>query len=324
MRRLKKVLFFLSENANGLRACIAGRATCPPLLLSTISFMSIRDLTSTFALAFLQKSRNAVNFFLDCNSMVDALVNHSKPYAFSPQHIDAAIIDLDGTLVDTLGDFVAALELMQCDLSARGFVTLPLKADRVVEMVGKGAENLVKSALDHLNSLHAGANKFSGAVNSPTTTEFALTRFLAHYKVISGQHAALYPGVLAGLRACRTAGLPLACVTNKPLAFAQPLLRHLGLDEFFSLVYGGDSFARKKPDPLPLLKTCEALGTLPARTLMVGDSSNDAKAARAAGCPVVLVTYGYNHGQPVRAVDADGWFDSLADLFGPAALTAPV
>ena len=93
-----------------------------------------------------------------------------------------------------------------------------------------------------------------------------------------------------------------------------PLLRAKGLDGFFAHVFGGDAFERKKPDPLPLLKTCEALGTDPARTLMVGDSSNDALAARAAGCPVVLVTYGYNHGQPVGAVDADGFVDSLAQL----------
>jgi phosphoglycolate phosphatase len=79
-------------------------------------------------------------------------------------------------------------------------------------------------------------------------------------------------------------------------------------------VFGGDAFARMKPDPLPLLKTCEALGVAPAQALMVGDSCNDAQAARAAGCPVVLVTYGYNHGQPVRAVDADGWVDALTEL----------
>jgi phosphoglycolate phosphatase len=114
-------------------------------------------------------------------------------------------------------------------------------------------------------------------------------------------------------RAAR-AGLRLACLTNKPTEFARPLLQAKGLDAYFEVVFGGDAFERKKPDPLPLLKTCEALGTLPARTLMVGDSSNDARAARAAGCPVVLVTYGYNHGEPVRAVDADGFVDSLAEL----------
>lgn len=239
-------------------------------------------------------------------------------------HIDAVIIDLDGTLVDTLGDFVAALERMRGDMTERGFVTSPLAAERVIEMVGKGADHLVKSALNHLDSLQAQANRADDAINSEVNFQFGLARFLAHYQVISGQHAALYPGVLDGLRACRAAGLSLACVTNKPLAFAQPLLQQLGLSAFFSHVYGGDSFERKKPDPLPLLKTCEALGTLPARTLMLGDSSNDAEAARAAGCPVVLVTYGYNHGQPIREVDADGWVDSLADLFQPAGLTEPL
>ena len=95
---------------------------------------------------------------------------------------------------------------------------------------------------------------------------------------------------------------------------AHPLLASLGLEGYFSQVFGGDSFPKKKPDPLPLRKTCEALGTLPGRTLMLGDSSNDAQAARAAGCPVVLVTYGYNHGEPVQAVDADGLIGSFEEL----------
>jgi phosphoglycolate phosphatase len=106
----------------------------------------------------------------------------------------------------------------------------------------------------------------------------------------------------------------LACLTNKPTAFAVPLLESKGLADYFSVVFGGDAFERKKPDPLPLLRTCEAMGTTPARTLMLGDSSNDAQAARAAGCPVVLVTYGYNHGEPVRQVDADGWLNRLDEL----------
>jgi phosphoglycolate phosphatase len=119
---------------------------------------------------------------------------------------------------------------------------------------------------------------------------------------------------LAGLQALCNAGLPLACLTNKPLAFAQVLLRDKGLDGFFDHVFGGDSFERKKPDPLPLLKTCEALGTPPAHTLMVGDSQNDGLAARAAGCPVVLVTYGYNHGDPIAHAPHDALVDSLAQL----------
>ena len=89
-----------------------------------------------------------------------------------------------------------------------------------------------------------------------------------------------------------------------------------GLDGYFEFVFGGDSFARKKPDPLPLLETCRALGTLPARTLMVGDSRNDAEAAHAAGCPVALVSYGYNHGEPIRAVPAAAYLDRIGQLLG--------
>ena len=119
---------------------------------------------------------------------------------------------------------------------------------------------------------------------------------------------------MQGLRQLQSLGLKLACVTNKPTAYAQELLRSKALDGFFALTLGGDAVQRKKPDPQPLLMACELLGSVPSQTLMVGDSSNDAQAARAAGCPVLLVTYGYNHGQPVRAVDADAFTDSLAEI----------
>jgi phosphoglycolate phosphatase len=109
-------------------------------------------------------------------------------------------------------------------------------------------------------------------------------------------------------------GWRLACLTNKPVAFAQGLLEAKNLTGYFEQVFGGDSFERKKPDPMPLLKTCEALQTAPANTLMVGDSRNDAQAADAAGCPVVLVTYGYNHGEPIQQVPALAWVDSLAEV----------
>ena len=227
---------------------------------------------------------------------------------------DAAIIDLDGTLVDTLGDFVAALELLRTDFFDKGYVTKPFTPSAVEPMVGKGSENLVYTALSILNCLPGQVLIAGDAIDSEKNFAWACGRYQQHYRSVSGQHAVVYPGVLAGLQALQAAGLALACVTNKPVAFAKPLLTQLGLAEFFSHVFGGDSFARKKPDPMPLLKACEALGTLPGRTLMVGDSSNDAAAARAAGCPVVLVTYGYNHGQPVHKVDADRFVDSLAQL----------
>jgi phosphoglycolate phosphatase len=170
-------------------------------------------------------------------------------------------------------------------------------------MVGKGSEHLIRSVLAHV-----------GAADVDAVYDRAWQRYEHHYLQLNGQFADVYPGVLEGLQALRARGLRLACLTNKPLSFARPLLEQKGLAPLFELVFGGDSFERRKPDPLPLLKTCEALGTQPARTLMVGDSSNDARAARAAGCPVVLASYGYNHGQPVREVDADGFVDALTEL----------
>jgi phosphoglycolate phosphatase len=216
------------------------------------------------------------------------------------QGIRAAIVDLDGTMVDTLGDFDVALNDTLKDLG-RPAVT---RAD-IERMVGKGSAHLIRSAL-----LHGGLGADAAAALQPE----AWTRYQAHYLAGNGQHSAVYPGVREGLAALRARGLPLACLTNKPLGFARPLLLAKGLEGFFAHVFGGDSFARTKPDPLPLIKTCEALGTPPAQTLMVGDSQNDGIAARAAGCPVVLVTYGYNHGDPIAQAPHDRLIGSLAEL----------
>ena len=216
-------------------------------------------------------------------------------------------------MVDTVGDFVAAINLMLRDLWPDAPTALMVEARVVETMVGKGSENLVRSVLNHAQ---AQVKRAQPAIDLIAKYDQAFARYQHHYQTVSGLYSNVYPGVPDGLWALQAAGLKLACVTNKPVAFARPLLALKGLDGFFSEVFGGDSFERKKPDPLPLLKTCEALGTLPARTLMIGDSSNDAAAARAAGCPVVLVTYGYNHGERVRGVDADGFIDSIAALVG--------
>lgn len=235
-----------------------------------------------------------------CFLLYHMLLPHPALRSF---HFDAAIIDLDGTMVDTLGDFSAALNAMLADLQ------LPAIAPDAIEaMVGKGSEHLIRSVLAHVR-----------VADIEALYPQAWARYQQHYLAINGQYARVYDGVREGLEALRAQGLRLACLTNKPLSFAQPLLRAKGLDGLFEQVFGGDSFARKKPDPLPLRKTCEALGSAPARTLMVGDSSNDAQAARAAGCPVALVSYGYNHGQPVRAVDADAFLDNLCELTAVAA-----
>ena len=212
--------------------------------------------------------------------------------------VDAVMIDLDGTMVNTLGDFAQALNRMLADLALPAIDPLAIE-----HMVGKGTEHLLRTVLAHV-----------GVADVDARYAAAWQRYQHHYLQLNGQYAQLYPGVLEGVQALAASGLPLACLTNKPLAFAQPLLRAKGLENFFQQVFGGDSFAQKKPHPLPLLETCKALGTQPARTLMVGDSSNDAQAAQAAGCPVVLMTYGFNHGQPIQAVPALAHLQALTQL----------
>lgn len=214
--------------------------------------------------------------------------------------IQAVIVDLDGTMVDTLADFDVALN-ETLEALGRPSVT---RTD-IERMVGKGSAHLIRSAL-----LFGGL----GDAEAAALQADAWRRYQAHYLAINGAHSAIYPGVIEGLTALHERGLPLACLTNKPHAFAVPLLKAKGLLGFFDHVFGGDSFERTKPHPLPLLKTCEALGTPPANTLMVGDSQNDGIAARAAGCPVVLVTYGYNHGDPIALAPHDQLIDSLAEL----------
>ena len=210
--------------------------------------------------------------------------------------LDAAIVDLDGTMIDTVGDFEVALARALADL---GFA--PVSREFIRLTVGKGSEHLIRRTLEQAG---APASLFDAA----------WARYQQHYLAINGQHSAVFPGVAEGLSALRAAGWRLVCITNKPGSFALPLLAAKGLAPFFEHAFGGDAFARKKPDPLPLLEACRALGTVPARTLMIGDSSNDASAARAAGCPVVLVSYGYNHGEPVATAGADAVIDRLDAL----------
>ena len=221
-------------------------------------------------------------------------------------HCEAVIVDLDGTMVDTMGDFAEALNRMLVDLQLPG-----IDAQAIEPMVGKGSENLLRSVLKHV---------LAQAGRAPAATEIdnyyaeAWERYQHHYLAINGRFSKVYDGVEKGLVQLRQQGLKMACLTNKPLSFALPLLEAKGLHGYFDHVFGGDSFERKKPDPLPLLKTCEALGSKPVHTLMIGDSSNDAEAAHNAGCPVLLVSYGYNHGQPIQQVKASGYLDSLVDI----------
>jgi len=199
-------------------------------------------------------------------------------------------------MVDTVGDFEQALARTLADLGLQ-----PVDRAFITRTVGRGSMYLLKETLAH-------------AGGAPGLLEQAWVLYQRHYAEVNGRHAEVYPGVHEGLAAMRARGWRLACVTNKPRAFAVALLEAKGLLPAFEFVFGGDSFERHKPDPLPLVKTCEALGTDLSRTLMVGDSRNDCEAARAAGCPVVLVSYGYNHGEPVADAQPDRVIERLDDL----------
>jgi phosphoglycolate phosphatase len=219
--------------------------------------------------------------------------------------VEACMIDLDGTLVDTMGDFDAVVALMLKDLGLPAIERVHLEG-----MVGKGSEHLIQAVLKRQKPLN------DAAAQPPTEAELkqAWHLYQAHYQCINGQASAVYPGVVQGLQGLAALGLPMACLTNKPRDLAQKLLQQKGLSEFFQVVFGVDSFERKKPDPLPLIKTCEFLGFDPSQVLMIGDSSNDAQAAHAAGCKLVLLSHGYNHGQPIREVPANLHLDSLAEI----------
>ena len=221
-------------------------------------------------------------------------------------NLQAVMIDLDGTLVDTIGDFEVALNRALAD------VQVPTANRALIERsIGKGSEHLIRTVLKHqltLPGMARNAREVEQLFNP------VWERYEHHYLSINGEFSQVFPGVMEGLEQIKSLGLPMACLTNKPVSFTLPLLKDKGLTPYFVKVFGGDSFERKKPDPLPLLKTCEALQSLPAQTLMVGDSSNDAQAANAAGCPVVLMTYGYNHGEPIQNTPALAWLDSLVQL----------
>jgi phosphoglycolate phosphatase len=220
-----------------------------------------------------------------------------SPPALRRASIDAAIIDLDGTLVDTLGDFEAAIGGMLDELR------LPaVPREFIAGSVGWGSEQLVRTVLQH-----AGA--------APSAFDGAWASYQRCYLAINGARSRIYPGVVEALDRFAASGLKLACVTNKPSAFTRPLLARLSLERYFGVVYGGDAFARKKPDPLPLIEACAALASEPARTLMIGDSAVDAQAARSAGCPLALVRYGFNHGASMEALGADQLLDRIDELF---------
>jgi phosphoglycolate phosphatase len=215
-----------------------------------------------------------------------------------PLLVKAVMIDLDGTLLDTAGDLAAAANMMLRELG-RTELTL----ETIQSYIGKGIQKLVKRSL-------------TGSLDDEPDAELfdrAMPIYERDYAKTLCINTRPYPGVIEGLNALREAGFRLACITNKAEAFTLPLLRATGLLDYFDIVLSGDSLPKKKPDPMPLLHACKHFGILPHEMLLIGDSLNDAEAARAAGCHVFCVPYGYNEGRDVRELDCDAIVASVYD-----------
>jgi phosphoglycolate phosphatase len=213
------------------------------------------------------------------------------------------LFDLDGTLMDTASDIASALNR---SFSERGLPSLPVSD--VTRMIGRGGPMLIERAAEVVAPALTHADR-----------EALLERFYHHYGELeeSGKSdAAPYINVESTLRQLHGAGLRLAVVTNKHSRFAKELLQRFELSPCISVLVGGDTCERRKPDPEPLLFACQSLGILSEQALMVGDSINDVQAARAAAIPVVCVPYGYNEGRDPRTLPCDALIDTLADLPG--------
>ena len=209
------------------------------------------------------------------------------------------LIDVDGTLVDSVPDLAYCVDAMMGHLGRPSWGEA-----RVRNWVGNGVERLVKRAL---------VGTLDG---EPPETDFvrAYPVFLELYARNTSKRSFLYPGVREGLDMLKAAGYPLGCVTNKAAQFTEPLLRDLGVLDDFAIVISGDTLPRKKPDPEPLLHAAGFFGVAPHSSLMIGDSVSDVRAARAAGFQIVCMSYGYNHGMDIRDAQPDAVIDNLTGI----------
>ncbi len=207
--------------------------------------------------------------------------------------VDAALFDLDGTLLDTLPDLFSAANAMLAELGHA-----PRTQDEIRRFVGKGIANLVLRCLG----------------DDPALADAALPVYQRHYAAVNGDATRIYAGVEATLAKLRAQGIRLGVVTNKAQAFTLPLLERVGLAHYFDVIVSGDTLVKKKPDAAPLLHACERIGVAPQRTIMVGDSANDAQAAKTAGMPVLLLPYGYSEGRPVDTIECDAVVSAFPEL----------
>lgn len=209
------------------------------------------------------------------------------------------LIDLDGTLVDSVPDLSHCVDAMMARLGLA-----PRGEAAVRQWVGNGVERLVARAL---------IGQLDGEPD-PAEMARALPIFLELYAANTATRSVLYPGVREGLDWLQAQGYRLGCVTNKAAQFTEPLLTTLGIRDAFELVVSGDSLPEKKPSPLPLRHAARHFGVEPPEALMLGDSVSDVKAARAAGFGIICVSYGYNHGQDIRGAEPDAVIDSFTEL----------
>ena len=216
----------------------------------------------------------------------------------NPLGVKAVLIDLDGTLLDTIHDLAEAANQMRMAL---GMGTLPV--ERIKSFVGKGIVNLVKRTLTNSQEIDP----------EPALLERASAEYERQYMAVLTRDVLHFPGVEEGVRLMQEAGFYLACVTNKAERFTLPLLAASGLRPAFDLVVSGDTTVKKKPDPEPLLYAAEKFGVTPQEMVLIGDSVNDFQAARAAGCHVFIVPYGYNEGHDATLLPADAIVPGLVE-----------
>ncbi|MBO1923239.1 phosphoglycolate phosphatase [Thiomicrorhabdus sp. 6S3-12] len=209
------------------------------------------------------------------------------------------LIDLDGTLIDSVPDLAYCVDEMMKQLG------MPVRGeDAVRNWVGNGVQRLTERAL--INSVDG--------MPDQELMDKAYPIFLELYKENTSQRSCVYDGVVEGIEWMKAQGYRVACVTNKAEAFTIPLLKDKGLYDYFEVVVSGDTCAEKKPHPMPLLYAAEQLGVEPENALMIGDSRSDVKAARAAGFHIFCMTYGYNHGEDIRDYNPDVVMDSFVEL----------
>ncbi len=216
---------------------------------------------------------------------------------YSPEMV---LIDVDGTLVDSVPDLAYCVDEMLIKLGME-----PHGEAAVRNWVGNGVVRLVERGL---------TNDLDGHPD-PELFEKGMPIFNELYSVHHSDRSTLYPGVKEGLAFLQAAkNIKIGCVTNKAEAFTIPILKALGIHDEFEIIICGDTLEKKKPDPMPLLHACTELDVLPENSMMLGDSKSDVKAARAAGFSIICMSYGYNHGEDIRNYDPDEVIDSMTEL----------